>query len=106
MSMLASRFEGAMFQIYRRAKDEAGYTANLFLDMLTRRKGVPTAKYLINAPKPSDGYTALYEKSRLDLTVEAMVVENIEWHSLFEPEELDRARRRLSAYGYKARPMA
>lgn len=60
-----------------------------------------TAKYLINAERPSDGFTHLYERGRLDLTVEAMVVENPQWHPLFTEAELERARRRLRAYGYK-----
>jgi hypothetical protein len=51
-------------------------------------------------PKNSDGYTALYERGRLDLTAEAMVIENKKWHGLFEEEELVKARKRLIAYGY------
>lgn len=90
-----------MFNIYRRAKEEAGYTASVFLAMLTDQGGQQTARILINAAKPSDGYTALYERQRLDLTVEAMVLENSQWHHLFSEEELKRAHRRLSQYGYR-----
>lgn len=100
MSDILKQFDGAMFDIYRRAKSEAGYTANIFLDMLNRNGGLLTAKYLINTRKPSDGYTALHLRGRLDLTVEAVVVENARWHSLFTPEELDKATKRLSEYGY------
>ena len=70
------QFDGAMFEIYNRAKSQAGYNATIFLRMLGDRGGLATAKYLINSPKPSDGYTQLYERGRLDLTVEAMVVES------------------------------
>lgn len=100
MADILKQFDNAMFDIYRRAKSEAGYTANIFLEMLNRNGGLPTAKYLINAPKPSDGYTNLYERKRLDLTVEAVVVENTRWHPLFTPEEIEKAKKRLSAYGY------
>lgn len=100
MSKSADAFDGAMFDVYRRAKDEAGYNATIFLGMICDRGGVATAKYLINAPTVSDGYTHLYERGRLDLTVEALIVENERWHVLFEPSELDRARRRLRQYGY------
>jgi hypothetical protein len=65
--------------------------------MIDDRGGVQTAKYLINAPKPSDGYTALYERQRLDLTVEALVVEDSRWHVLFTAEEVQKAARRLRA---------
>ncbi|MCF6113386.1 hypothetical protein [Mesorhizobium muleiense] len=92
-------FDQAMFRIYETAKSEAGYTASVFLGMLGRQGGVLTAKQLINGTKPSDGYTALYERGRLDLTVEALVVENKKWHSLFSAEELARAKKRLQDYG-------
>jgi hypothetical protein len=87
MQQLSKQFDGAMFDIYRRAKSEAGYNATIFLQMLNERGGLDTAKYLINSPKVSDGYTALYLRSRLDLTVEAMVVENPKWQELFTSEE-------------------
>ena len=93
-------FDEAMFSIYRRAKDEAQYNATIFLSMLTRDRGLRTAKYLINSSKPSDGYTALYERNRLDLTVEALVVENRRWHDLFTAAEVERAVKRLAQYGY------
>jgi hypothetical protein len=96
-------FDQAMFNIYDRAKKEAGYNASIFLRMLTENGGIQTARTLINATKPSDGYTALYEKGRLDLTVEAMVLENQIWHELFTQVELDRSRTRLQQYGYRFR---
>lgn len=96
-------FDHAMFEIYRIAKVETGYNATIFLNMIHNRGGIATAKYLIDAAKPSDGYTALYERNRLDLTVEAMVLENEKWHDMFLPEELTKARRRLDAYGYTLR---
>lgn len=103
MASLEQAFDEAMMQIYRRAKDEAGYTATVFHQMLTKRRGVQTAKALINAPKPSDGYTALYMRQRLDLTVEAVIVEDAQWHALFTDDELERARRRLRDYQYQIR---
>lgn len=103
MQNLSKQFDAAMFEIYRRAKSEAGYNATIFLRMLSDRGGLATAKYLINSPKPSDGYTHLYERGRLDLTVEAMVVQNPEWHQLFTTEELAVAKSRLREYGYWAK---
>ena len=100
-SKLLKRFDTAMLGIYQRAKSEAGYNASIYLRMLGERGGLATAKHLINAARPSDGYTHLYERGRLDLTVEAMVLENTEWHQLFEDEELVLIRKRLKDYGYK-----
>ena len=103
MPELSKQFEVAMFDIYRRAKSEANYNATVFLQMITGRGGLETAKYLINSTKESDGYTALYMRQRLDLTVEAMVVENSKWHDLFTVDELKKARARLKKFGYATR---
>lgn len=97
---LGGAFDLAMMEIYVRAKAEVNYTASIFHRMLSDRGGLATAKHLINDLKPSDGYTALWERGRLDLTVEAVVTDNPKWHPLFEPHELARARKRLSDYGY------
>jgi hypothetical protein len=94
-------FDLAMFEVYRKAKEEAGYQANIFLRMISNRGGLETAKYLINSAQLSDGYTHPYERGRLDLTVEALVVDNPKWHELFTPEEIEKARRRLTQYEYR-----
>lgn len=101
MANLEEQFDQAMFDVYRRAKEEAGYNATLFLQMLTDNKGVRTAKSLINSTRPADGYTALYMRGRLDLTVEALVIEDERWHPLFTDDEIKRARKRLKEYHYK-----
>lgn len=103
MTALEKQFDAAMLEIYQRAKAEIGYTPSIFHNMLIERGGVQTAKFLINSPKPSDGYTRLYMEGRLDLTVEAVVIDNPKWHQLFTNEELDRARKRLTEYKYTFR---
>ncbi|PZU49861.1 MAG: hypothetical protein DI568_04345 [Sphingomonas sp.] len=85
---------------YVRAKNEVGYHATIFIQMLDSRGALSTARFLINSAKPSEGYTALWERGRLDLTVEAVVLENAEIHYLFESSDLDKARKRLVQYGY------
>ena len=93
--------DAAMMNIYLQALRELNYNAKIFHGMLTDRGGLATAKALINAPKPSEGYTALYERNRLDLTVEAVVLRGGGWPDLFDPIELNRARKRLQQYGYE-----
>jgi hypothetical protein len=92
-------FHGAMVELYRRAKVEAKYNASYFLGMLGDIGGYETAKYLIRTDKPSIGYTALYDRGRLDLTVEAVVMRS-EWDDLFTDDDRLRARRRLSEHGF------
>jgi hypothetical protein len=95
-------FDVAMMRIYVRARDEAGYNATRYLQMLHDHRGLETARILINAAQPSEGYAALWERGRLDLTVEALILQP-QWQTLFaqELELLQRARDRLTKYGYQ-----
>jgi hypothetical protein len=98
---LPAEFEAAMRSVYTRAKDEAGYNATQFLRMLTDHGGLATAKRLLANPRVSDGFVALYERKRLDLTVEAQVL-NPKFAPLFTAEELQTARNWLREFGYPA----
>ena len=99
-SDLQNRFDLAMLSIYKRAKYEAKYNATRYLQMLDNYGGLDTARILINAPNVSDGYTALWERGRLDLTVEALIFDNPEYHELFTREELAIVKKRLIDYKY------
>ena len=94
-----SQFNEAMLNIYRRAKAEAGYNATYFLSTVIERGGLETARYLLHTATVSDGYTALWERKRLDLTVEAMILRP-EWQVLFSDVERRIAVNRLREYGY------
>jgi hypothetical protein len=98
-SDIEKRFNEAMLDVYRRAKSEANYNATRFLSMVTEQGGYETARTLIHATKVSDGYTALWDRGRLDLTVEAVILRP-EWHDLFSENERAIARRRFEEYGY------
>jgi|SRR4051812_28703999 hypothetical protein len=98
-SDIQHEFNEAMLEIYRRAKAEAGYTATRFLGMVVERGGLPTARYLLHAQTVSEGYAALWERKRLDLTVEAMILRP-EWNSLFSDDERRIAVGRLKEYGF------
>jgi hypothetical protein len=93
------RFDSAMMNIYHRAWEEAKYKATRFHQMLCEHGGIETAQLLLNSNHISEGYTALWERKRLDLTVEALILEP-HWHELFTDEEREIARKRLKEYGY------
>ena len=99
---LETRFHEAMLEIYRRAKSDAGYNATRFLGMVSEQGGYQAARTLIYASTVSDGYTALWERKHLELTVEALILKP-EWHDLFSDEERTIARQRLADYGYDLR---
>lgn len=98
---LESEFHTEMLTIYRRAKEEARYTATFFLQMVIEHGGLQAARQLINKNVVSDGYTALWERGRLDLTLEAMLTRSPRYHRLFTSEELEICKRRLREYGYE-----
>jgi hypothetical protein len=71
---LESRFDAAMMHVYRRALSECNYDATRFLQMLYEHRRLDTGRILLHASNVSDGYVALWERQRLDLTVEALIL--------------------------------
>jgi hypothetical protein len=92
-------FERAMKDVYVRAKKEANYTAGYFLTMLSSYGGLGTAHRLLASSEVSSGFTALFERGRLDLTMEALVVKP-EFAGLFTEDQVEIARERLRQLGY------
>ncbi|MFC3994382.1 DUF262 domain-containing protein [Nocardiopsis sediminis] len=90
----------AMRELYDRGQAEAGYTATYFIGMLADLGPLETARKLLNAPAVSDGFASLWERGRLDLTVEALALDP-RFASLFTDDERTRARKRLEQFGYR-----
>lgn len=78
-----------MVGIYRAAKEQLGHNATRYIQMVGELGGVETARRLIHSDAPSDGYSFLWEHGRLDLSVEALVADNNEWHPLFSRADID-----------------
>jgi hypothetical protein len=89
------RFDVAMKEIYESAGHDLGYWATRYLQMLRKKGGLATARYLLKAKTASDGYAHLRDSGRLDLILEAHVLRP-EFARLFSPEELERARERFA----------
>lgn len=101
MNELEHEFGLLMKSIYDRAKAEAGYNATIFLRMLGEKGPLDTARFLLREPQVSSGFVALWERKRLDLTVEAQLLANPKFWPLFDARDLDTARRWLKEYGYE-----
>lgn len=99
----AAAFNIAMIDLYQTAKRDLGYNATRFIQMVSEHGGVATARNLIDAPTPSEGFTTLWENGRLDLSVEAHVLKP-EFEGLFTSRERRIAERRLADYGYPVSP--
>lgn len=100
---IENRFHEAMLSIYRRAKEECGYNATRFRQIVTGRGGLEAARALLRTTEWPEGFTELFMRGRLDLTMEAMIVETSEWHELFTEEEIQIALSRLADCGYEPR---
>lgn len=87
-----------------RALVEADYNASYLRTMLGQYGPVETGRRLLAAPAVSDGFAALWERGRMDLTVEAIASEP-RFAPLFSEEEVTNARRRLEQFGYDAAPI-
>lgn len=99
-SDLELRFHQRMLQVYEQAKSECNYTATRFRNMVADQGGLPTAKSLLRSGGYSEGLTRLWEEKRLDISMEATVLQE-PWRELFTEEELSTARAKLEELGYE-----
>jgi hypothetical protein len=90
-----------MLNIYRVALEACKYRAIAFLSMVVEMGGVATAKKLLAGEEMQSGLYELFECGRLDLTVEALMLQP-KFRELFAPDELAIAEQRLADLGYKA----
>ena len=79
---------------------ETNYKPRFFMEMVARDGATEACLRLVRSEKPSEGFTKLWELGRLDLTAEAQMLAP-EFKDYFEPSDLELARKRLKAYGYK-----
>lgn len=94
---LLEDFHQHMLAIYDSAlKLKPPYRAAYFLQMLGEHGGKGTADRLLATNKPSAGFTELFlrGKENLRLSVEYLVLCE-PWRTLFTPEQLEVARKRL-----------
>ena len=96
-------FHERMLDLYRQTKAEvASYNPLGFLQMVVDESGLMAAQKLLDAPDISDGFSRLWEAKRLDLSVEAVIIDE-GWGHQFTPEQLAVARERLTQARYSFR---
>lgn len=93
--ILGEQFDLEMKKIYEDAKKlKPPYYANDFLKMINRDGGIKTAQKLLLAIKPAKGFTELWERKALHLSVEYLVLQD-KWKPLFSDEQRIKARKNL-----------
>jgi len=97
---LVMQFHERMIEVYLLAIERAKYRANIFIGMVSEHGGLETAKRLIHSSTVSDGYSELWKRNHLELTVEAVIYDEPQWQPLFTHDELSICEKRLRDYQY------
>jgi hypothetical protein len=95
---LVRQFHMELLNLYKEVTRELGYPASRLFHLLEGLGGVETARRIVGADYPSETFTKLWERGRLDLTVEYLV-RHPHFRGLFSDELVERAVRRLGDYG-------
>lgn len=78
-----------------------GYHPTTFITMKERYGGVRACKRLIRTSDEKSGFERLKDMNRLDLTIEALIIDNLElFGQLFEPDEIEVCEFKLKHNGY------
>ena len=93
-------FHLAMIQTYHDAKKYCDYNPTRFYQKVIEKGGLAAAKEFLSSEKPQSGLTTLWECGRLDISMEAHVI-NPQFESLFTEDERETARKRLVDYGWE-----
>jgi len=97
---LEDDFTREMWRLYEEPKSfRPPYDAGYFRKLLSEQKAVAVARDLVLDPRPSEGLARLSLARRLDLSVEATVL-RARWNSLFTPDVLEAARKKLRTLEY------
>lgn len=91
---LQAQFTEHLLDLARRSNDELHYHPGYFIKMVKAQGGVGAAKTLLALPAASEGFTILKKLGRLDLSMEAAVIEQ-RWAAMFTTIQLATAHTRL-----------
>lgn len=88
---LQAEFTAHLLSLAQRSNDELHFHPGYFIKMVKIQGGVGAAKTRLAKPSASEGFDVLKKLSRLDLSMEAAVIE-LPWASMFTTAELAIAR--------------
>lgn len=98
MQILEKEFDRDLYKLYLRVKEV--YNPKVFYKMYGELGALKCAQKLLEESRIHSGFTRLVEERKLELTVEAFVMENTKYHPLFSEKMLDNARRKLNELEY------
>ena len=96
-------YQVEVLRLLDQTKKEIGYNPTITRRMVYEHGAVEATARIVRIKKFSSGFAKLYDQSRLDLSIEAYLLEHKEYHHLFEsdPEVLPLCIKTLKEYGYK-----
>ncbi|MGV9611248.1 hypothetical protein [Nocardia xishanensis] len=97
---ITAEFTKTVNEAIARAVSETGYRPGQFRRMVAEMGAVATARKLLATKQLSEGFSTLWEFERLDLTVEAAVIDE-RFAELFTDQERETARFRLEQFGFR-----
>jgi hypothetical protein len=89
----------ALVDLTERWRSEFNHNPRYFVSTIAQHGALDAVRRLLAAPAVNDGFVFLWERQRLDLSVESLVLEERFAH-LFTDGEKEIARRRLDDFGY------
>lgn len=95
------RFSEAVADLYKRTQIECNHRQTFLKDLVDSMGGYRAAKKILGNKKYLIGLASLKNYNRLDLSVEALVVDP-QWDGIFTRRQLEVANSRLAQYGYGA----
>lgn len=99
MNLLENKFTQELIKKSEQAEKECKYNSERFLQLLAKSGGVKTAKALLSKDQFSDDFEVLETCGRLDLSMEALVVDK-KYAELFTDNEVNICFIRLCECGF------
>lgn len=97
---LEQQLERDLLDLYKSVR-ESVYDPFRFHQSIINYGGVEAARKLLSEKGIHDGLTKLWENGSLELSFEAFLLREKQYHSLFSEEMLTIARRKLKSLGYE-----
>ena len=96
---LENTFEKELIKKCEIAEKECGCTQKRILLNIEKFGALITVQEILRKGRVSDGFDKLQKANRLDLTMEALIIDN-KYNELFTDEEVNACHELLCEYGY------
>jgi len=93
-------FDKRVQQSIDEMREKYNYSPTVLINMIDKHGTIEAVRRLINSSKTPYGFTKLWELNALDLSLEAIILEE-KWKNLFSEEDRKKAKKKLIKHDYK-----